>query len=139
MLVFDRYPGPPKINFSTNMTPTWLQNGPQMGSEKLVFWRSLGAQEGPGTPQGPNNSFIPVLNRFGTDFGPNLDRFGDDFERFLDRFLDDVSSIYCLLYVVCCLLSVVCCLRLVGWLVVAYLVPFAPLLFVICCFFIVCC
>ena len=143
MLVLERHPGPPRINFSTNMTPTWLQLGPQMGHQKLLYCRFLGAQEGPGTPQCPNNSCIPVLNRFWTDLGPNLDRFGDDFERFLDRFLDDVSSICCLLYVVCCLLSVVCCLRLVVgcllfiWcpLLLCYLllVVFYCLLFAVCC------
>ena len=30
MLIFERHPGPPKINFSTNMTPTWSQLGLQM-------------------------------------------------------------------------------------------------------------
>ena len=128
-----------------------------MGPPKPVFCMFLGTQEGPGTPQCPNNSCIPVLNRFWTDLGPNLDRFGDDFEWFLDRFLDDVSSMCCLLFVVCfllfvacdlllvvcCLLSVVCCLRLVVgcllfiWcpLLLCYLllVVFYCLLFAVCC------
>ena len=52
----------------------------------------------------------------------------------LDSFLDDVSSIGCLLYVVCCLLLADCC-----WLFVVYLVSFAPLLFNIGCFLIACC
>ena len=106
-----------------------------MDSQKLLFWRFLGVQEGPGTPQGPNNSFIPVLNRFWIDLGPNLDRFGVDFGQLLDRILDDVSNICCLLFVVCCLLFVVCCLLLAVccWLFVLYLVAFAPLLFGVCC------
>ena len=44
MLAFDRHPGPAKIDLSTNMTPTWLQNGPHMGSPKLLFWRFLGRE-----------------------------------------------------------------------------------------------
>ena len=106
-----------------------------MGPPKLLFWRFLGARKGPGTPQGPNNSFIPVLNRFGTDFGPIWDRIWTDLGTILNGFWIDFWMMFqvfvaCyMLFVVCCLLLAACC-----WLFVVYLGSFAPLLFVIGCF-----
>ena len=142
MVFFERHPGPPKINFSTNMTPTWLPNGSPKTSFLEVFGSPRGTWNTPRSQQQLHSSFEPIWDRFWTDLGPNLDRFGDDFERFLDRFLDDVSSIRCL-YIVCCLLSVVCCLRLVVgcllfiWcpLLLCYLlfVVFYCLLLAVCC------
>ena len=119
-----------------NLAPKWPPNGLPKTSFLEVFGSPRGTWNAPKYQQQLHSSFEPILDRFWadfgpiwdrfwTDFGPILDRFGADFERCLDRFLDDVSSICCLLYVVCCVLSVVCYL----WFVVGCLLFFwCPLL-----------
>ena len=72
LVVFDRPPGPPKINFLANTAPTWPQLGPQDGPKLGLKWRQNRTKNGIGSEGGPWTDFGPILDQFGTDFGQIL-------------------------------------------------------------------
>ena len=75
MFVFCCFPDPQKINFLSNMAPTWPDFGPQDGPKLGPKW----------TQNQPKNGLRGEISS-GTDFGPILDRSWTDFDRFWDDF-----------------------------------------------------
>ena len=83
LVVFDRPPGPPKIDF----WPTWPQHGSNLAPTWPPRWAQVGPQAGSKSvqkrPRGPNWP----RNRFGDDFLTIFDRFSIAFWLILDCFL----------------------------------------------------
>ena len=88
MVVFERHPGPPKIKFSANMTPTSPQLGLQMdqvfGAWGPVFWSRRLHFSTPGPQQQLDPHFVTILVQFWTDFGHFLDRCWMIFQQLLE-------------------------------------------------------
>ena len=93
-----------------------LQLAPQMGSQKLLFWKFLGARNRHGTPPGSNNGLILVLNRFWKDSGSILKGFWTDCWMIFQIIVGFLCIICCLLFVACGLLLVVCCFCVICYL-----------------------
>ena len=82
MIVFQCLLELQKIDFWTNLAPSWPKNTPNINPPALQNGGQKRSQNGLGSEVGSRTDFETILDRFGTHFG----RFWDDSGRFWDDF-----------------------------------------------------